>query len=89
MPGVLPGPQGLCAILGKEGVGAMSITVSERARILVESVRTEIRLGTKHWNREGKPLTTAREVLACMIEEGGVTFEPIEERKGLFHGYDN
>lgn len=63
------------------------MTVKEKADLLLKCIRSELRMGTQHWNKAGKLLTTDREIIECMLEEGSVTFEPVPSRKQLFSGY--
>ena len=56
----------------------------EEAQILIKATQEELRLGTLHYNRAGRLLTTVEEVLRCLVDEGGVTVEPTEARKELF-----
>ena len=56
----------------------------ERALELMQSVQNELDLGTKHYNRVGKELTTQKEIIECMLKEGTVTIVPTPDRAHLF-----
>lgn len=58
-----------------------------RARILLQAITNELRLGTKHWDRGGKLLTTPLDIVEALME-GPITFEPVPERREVFQGYD-
>lgn len=51
--------------------GPMSIR--QKAEVLVSAVKEALASGTLHFNAAGKPLLTVREVVDCLVEEGGVT----------------
>ena len=56
----------------------------ERALELMQSVQNELNLGTKHYNRAGKLLTTQKEIIECFVKEGGITVLPTPNRRSLF-----
>jgi len=48
----------------------------DKARLLIQETKNALARGTKHYNREGKLLTTVKEILECLVKEGEVFFEP-------------
>ena len=56
----------------------------ERALELMQGVQNELDLGTKHYNRVGKLLTTQKEVIECLVQEGTVMIVPTPDRVDLF-----
>ena len=54
------------------------MTARQKALILITEIDRALARGTKHFNKAGELLETRLEVLTCMIDEGGVTFEPPE-----------
>lgn len=58
--------------------------IRRKAILLLDAVRTELALGTKHYDKNGKLLSTDKEIIECMLTEGGVNIEPAEERKHIF-----
>jgi hypothetical protein len=61
------------------------MTPHEQALLMIQAVRSELLAGTRHYNKDGKLLETEREILQCMVDEGGVVLEPTEERKQVFN----
>lgn len=55
-------------------------TAEENALILIAEVRAALARGTKHYNRAGKLMTTDKEILECLLDEGSIVFEPVKER---------
>ncbi len=59
-----------------------------KAPALASGVTQALKDGVKHYNAKGELLTTAKEIIKCMIEEGGVTLkepaskEPNAETEG-------
>lgn len=59
--------------------------ISEKGKAVIREITTELAYGAQYFNREGKRLTTVREVLICIRNEGTVRFQhndPIES--GLY-----
>jgi hypothetical protein len=50
----------------------------ENARILLREITEALARGTKHYDASGKLLTTVKEIIECLLREGGVTFTPAE-----------
>lgn len=50
--------------------------IVDNAVLLITEVREALAAGTKHFNKAGKLLETEIDIITCMKEEGGVTFEP-------------
>jgi len=46
-----------------------------KALFLIAAVRVALKAGTKHFNKRGKELRTARAVIRCLVEEGSVQVE--------------
>ncbi len=57
------------------------MTPHAQAVLMINAVRNELSAGTRHYNKAGKLLETEREILECMLEEGGVVFEPAAQGK--------
>ena len=49
-----------------------------KALLIIYEVTTAIERGVKHYNREGKLLTTPLEVIETLYNEGSVTFDTPE-----------
>jgi hypothetical protein len=47
----------------------------ENALLLIESVQSALKGGTRHYNKAGKLLETDIEVLECLRDEGEVLLE--------------
>jgi hypothetical protein len=62
------------------------VTVEQKASLLVKSIQNELRLGTKHWDKDGKLLETPGDIIYALVD-GEITFEPVPERRELFQGY--
>jgi hypothetical protein len=53
-------------------------TTGEDAILLIRETKEALARGTKHFHpRTGEPLTTVEAILACLLAEGGVVFEPV------------
>lgn len=53
------------------------LTPMDKAQALIRSITEAIALGCQHSNKAGVLLTTPKEVLKCMIDEGAVNvFDP-------------
>jgi hypothetical protein len=63
-------------------------SATSKAILLIKSIRNELILGTKHYNKEGELLKTDLEIVEALVSEGGCTIEPTPERKHLFPGYE-
>lgn len=50
-------------------------TPLENAHALIEAVRNALAAGCVHRNRAGKVLATEREIVECLLREGGVEVE--------------
>ena len=48
----------------------------EHALILLADIRAALARGTRHYNKAGVLLTTEKEIVECLLDEGGVMFEP-------------
>ena len=58
--------------------------IAEKAVVLLESINHALDMGTKHYRKSDDVLlTSTKEILKAMIDEGGIYFEPAtsEERK--------
>lgn len=47
----------------------------ETAILIIAEVKRALAAGTKHYSKDGKLLETELEILTCLLEEGGVTYE--------------
>ena len=48
----------------------------DNALILIREVQDALARGTQHYNKAGHLLSTTKEIMECMVEEGGVSFQP-------------
>lgn len=62
--------------------------VDKDALFLIEAIKNELAMGTKHYNTEGKLLTTPLDIVTCMLDEGRVTIEPTPDRAHGFESYN-
>jgi hypothetical protein len=65
-------------------VGKTREEMFEQSRMLVESIDSELKLGTKHFNDKGKLLETIQEVVDTLKAGGRIHLEPVPERQHLF-----
>ena len=52
------------------------MTPRDKALLLIREVRAALRRGTRHFDKDGKPLTTEREILKALERDGKISFEP-------------
>lgn len=52
----------------------------EDARLLIAEVETALARGTKHFDRQGRPLLTVAAVLQALMQDGEIVFEPPRRR---------
>ncbi len=48
---------------------------TENALLLIESIRSALRGGVKHFSKDGRLLTTEREVISSLIQDGEVILQ--------------
>jgi hypothetical protein len=51
--------------------------------MLIQAIRNELRMGTKHYTASGKPIKTPAEILLA-LKTNDLVFEPSPERRQLF-----
>ena len=55
-----------------------------RRRLIREAVENELRLGTKHFAKDGKtPFTTADEIVAAIYRDGEIIIDTTDREKPL------
>jgi len=53
----------------------------QKAAMLINGIRSELACGTEHYNKDGKKLTSEKEILECLLKEGSVVVKPKLEPK--------
>lgn len=59
----------------------------DKALLIIEAVKGELALGTKHYRRNGgQQLITLPEIITAM-RDNNLIFEPVPERRWLYSGH--
>lgn len=57
------------------------VSVEEKAALLITEIEAALRRGTLHFREsDGMPLTTVKEILEAILDEGKVIFRPVSAR---------
>lgn len=53
----------------------------EKALVLILEIESALDRGVRHYNKAGRELTTAQEILDTLMRERRITFEPRAEKE--------
>ena len=52
------------------------LTTLEKGQLILIEIDAALARGTKHYNRAGELVEDRKAILECILDEGGITFEP-------------
>ena len=59
------------------------MNIHEKAKMMICEIESALNKGTQHFDANGHPLFTAKEIITALINDGKITFKPSTETDGI------